>query len=209
MNFVVPESRPPANAALPRVQDTGIRVSGMSSVPGVQLLVASTDVMTNVVLALVIDSNGEFSTRNLPEALYRVQAVKDVPAGMCLRDVSQSDGRNVLRDGLKVQAPQTTFRMTIDTSAASIRGKAAPDAVIALVPDDRSNTHLFRTAAADQDAAFELRCVEPGNYHLYAWSYLDGAAYRNADFMRSFGDRGTSLRVEAEGTLTVDLKVLD
>jgi hypothetical protein len=165
--------------------------------------------MTNVMLALVIDSNGEFSTSNLPAALYRVQAVKDIPAGMCLREVSQSDGRNVLRDGLKVQAPQTTYRMTINSSAAIIRGKSAPGAVIALVPDDRSDTHLFRTARADQDAAFELLCVEPGNYHLYAWSYLDGAGYRNADFMKSYDVRGTLLRVEGAGTMTVDLKVLD
>jgi hypothetical protein len=42
-----------------------------------------------------------------------------------------------------------------------------------------------------------------------AWSYLDGAAYRNADFMKSYDDRGTLLRVEGAGTMTVDLKVLD
>jgi len=209
LSFVLPETKPVVNVAPPRVQDTGVLVSGTSSVPGVQILVSSTEVMTNVMLALVTDSKGDSSTHNLPEALYRIQAVKDMPAGMCLREVRQNDGRNVLRDGLKVQAPQTTFRITINPSAAIIRGKAGPGAVIALVPDDLSETHLFRTTSADQDAAFELRCVEPGNYHLYAWSFLEGAAYRNVDFMKQYTDRGTSLRVVGEGALTVDLTVLD
>jgi hypothetical protein len=209
INVVVPQGKAPSNPNPPRTLDTGITVSGTASIPQVQLLVSSSDVMSGVVLAIVIDDNGRFSTRSLPEGLYRVQSVKGAPTGMCVRDVRQGDGRNVLRDGLKVQAPETTFRMTIDSSSAIIRGQAGPAATVALVPDDRTDTHRYRTATADQDSAFEIRCVEPGNYHLYAWPYLDGAAYLNAEFMKGFNDRGSPLRVEGAGIIGADARVLD
>jgi hypothetical protein len=208
-NIVMPQSKGPPNPSSPRTLDTGITVSGTATIPRVQLLVSSKDVMSGVVLALAIDDNGMFSTRSLPEGVYRVQFVKGTPTGMCVRDVRQSDGRNVLRDGLRVQGPETTFRMTIDTSGSIIRGKAGPGATVALVPDDHADTHLYRTATADQDSAFELRCVEPGNYHLYAWPYLDGAAYRNAEFMKAFNDRGSPVHVEGSVTIAADARVLE
>ena len=66
-----------------------------------------------------------------------------------------------------------------------------------------------QTTTADDDGRFRLQGVAPGEYRLYAWSTLDGAAYRNAEFMRKYDDRGVRVHVEGSGILTADVAILD
>jgi hypothetical protein len=37
----------------------------------------------------------------------------------------------------------------------------------------------------------------------------DGAAYRNEEFMKKFNDRGIPVRVEKDGKVVADLKLVD
>jgi hypothetical protein len=54
-----------------------------------------------------------------------------------------------------------------------------------------------------------MLCVQPGNYRLYAWNYLDGAAYRNAEFMKNYDERGSPLKIERAGIVNADVMVLN
>jgi hypothetical protein len=64
-------------------------------------------------------------------------------------------------------------------------------------------------ATTDQTGHFELTCVPPGGYRLFAWWEIDGEAYRNAEFMGRFVDLGIPVRVVVDSVITVDLTTLD
>jgi hypothetical protein len=85
------------------------------------------------------------------------------------------------------------------------------DAVVALTPDAplRGAGPLYRTGISDLNGRFELRAIAPGIYHLFAWSELEGAAYRNADFMKPFEGRGKPVRIEKDGLISVNVQLAD
>lgn len=71
-------------------------------------------------------------------------------------------------------------------------GITIPDAVVTIVPDApfQKAGPLYRSSTSDINGNFELRGISPRNYHLFAWSDLEGAGYRNAEFMKEFEDKG-------------------
>jgi hypothetical protein len=87
-------------------------------------------------------------------------------------------------------------------------GQKIPGAVVALLPDDRSQKALMISTRADGNGAFELKCA-PGMYHIYAWRELDGAAYRNVEFMKGFDSLGKPVEIAQNGQLTADLRVIE
>lgn len=126
-------------------------------------------------------------------------------------------GRDILRDGLKIDG-NTEIEIVMTSPGSFITGTVSDsmgnklsDAVVALVPDAtrRNFSHFYRSGISDVNGSFELRGVGPGNYHLFAWSDLEGAAYRNADFMKPFEDRGTPVRVEKGASLSINLTALE
>jgi hypothetical protein len=62
---------------------------------------------------------------------------------------------------------------------------------------------------ADSSGHFELRGIAPGNYHLFSWIALPGAAYRNADFMKTYDERGTAIRIEKDSQLLMNTRLVD
>jgi hypothetical protein len=124
-----------------------------------------------------------------------------------------ASSRDVLRDGLELQA-DTELQIVLATPGAVLTGKVSSrsgeplrDAVVALVPDAplRNAGPLYRSGATDQNGSFELRGAAPGSYHLFAWPELEGAAYRNADFMKQFEDGGKAVRIERPERVSVDI----
>jgi hypothetical protein len=78
---------------------------------------------------------------------------------------------------------------------------------VVLVPDAplREAGLRYRTVETDIRGRYELTGIAPGSYELFAWSELEGAAYRNADFMADFEGRGIPVRIEDPETIAVDL----
>jgi hypothetical protein len=56
----------------------------------------------------------------------------------------------------------------------------------------------YRFVTADIDGRFELRGIAPGAYHVFAWPDIEAGAYRNADFMKQYEDRGQALRINRD-----------
>ena len=90
----------------------------------------------------------------------------------------------------------------IDDLRRAMRDELAVGACDALMPDDRGQKALMISRNTDANGVFEIKAA-PGSYHLYAWMELDGAAYRNEEFMKKCDDRGTAVRIDKDG------KVLD
>jgi hypothetical protein len=156
------------------------------------------------------------SLGNVQAGIYRVQCTPTV-ADSYISAIRQGD-RDVLKQGLQIDGngENNSWTVMFTPAAGTLEGKVldpkgkANGALIALVPDDPGAKYLYRTVMADQNGGFTIRTVAPGSYHLFAWTELDGAAYRNADFMKQYEEKGTAIKIgSAEKKTGVVTNLLD
>jgi len=191
--------------------------AGAAATPatGLQLQFRSDETLPNVLFPMKSAADGTLQLASVPSGVFRIRNVSGVPNGMCLNEVRQGD-RNVLRDGLDVSGGEVTFNAALGESQASVNGKVTDSnqrnvdgAVVVLVPDDPARVETYVVDTTDQNGNFELSCLQTGSYHLYAWLELDGAAYRNAEFMKTFQNRGTPIQIDIGGNASANLKLLE
>jgi hypothetical protein len=122
-------------------------------------------------------------------------------------------GRDILRDGIPLEA-DSELELVLASPGGVMQGivrdsngNTLSHAVVALVPDSpmRSAGPLYRSDISDVRGRFEIRGIAPGSYRLFAWTELEGAAYRNPEFMKEFDERGTPVRIEKGQRLSMDL----
>jgi uncharacterized protein (DUF2141 family) len=190
------------------------------------LLLRSADGDDDAVAAFTLDgfssvahvsADGSFEWKNVLPGHYSVLIseasampdwfVKSVSAG----------GREVADGGFDVSGGTITLDLlasangaTVDGVAANQKGEAVPDAVVVAVPAAplRSHPEYYRTAATDQSGRFTLRGLPPGDYTLFAWESMDGEAYYNAEFLKSYEGQGKALHVGESERKSVQLGVL-
>lgn len=152
---------------------------------------------------------------NVQPGIYRV-ACTSLPADSYTDKIQQGD-RDVLKDGLQVDSAGNNTAVvtisnvvgTVEGSVADAKGVKATGVLVVFVPDVREAQHLYRTISSDQNGAFSLKTVPPGSYRVFAWTELEGAAYKNDAFMKRFETEGTPVKVEKGGKLSVTVKLLD
>ena len=159
--------------------------------------------------------DGSFVIENLPPARYRIDC-SSLPPDTYLAQVKQGE-RDAVKEGVMIgSADNADLVVTlggsggqIDGTVSDAAGAKVAAAFIALVPDEPSRTafQLFRTTTTDQNAAFALRAVAPGSYRLFAWPEVDGAAYRNAEFLKKYEEQATAVKVERSGKVTTAVKL--
>ena len=90
-------------------------------------------------------------------------------------------------------------------------GRVVPDAVVALIPDEplRGIGYLYRSTVSDVDGGFELSGVFPGSYRLFAWSHINGAAYRNEEFIKKYQSAGKPVTIRNTEAIATDVIVVD
>ena len=137
-----------------------------------------------------------------------------LPPGMYLIAVREGD-RDVFGEKFPIDGGNIDLNMILGEGPGTIRGSVtdgpgnkAVRAVVALMPDDRTQKALMTSKNTDANGVFEIQAA-PGSYHLFSWIELDGAAYRNEEFMKKYDGRGTPVRIEKDAKVTVDLKLVD
>lgn len=127
---------------------------------------------------------------------------------------AKANGRDILADGLNVTTADIDMEIVLSAQGAIVSGVVRtntgdllPDASVVLVPDApyRNTSLLYRSIVTDQNGKFEIHGVRPGAYKLFAWTELEGAAYRNSEFMKEFEERGIPLTIGKGARETVDL----
>ena len=90
------------------------------------------------------------------------------------------------------------------------KGNPAPGAKVVLVPDEarRGRNDAYFTETSDCRGQFTLATVPPGSYKLFAWEDIPQGAYQYPDFIRRYEDRGQSVSVNPNGTITANAKLI-
>jgi hypothetical protein len=158
-------------------------------------------------------SDGRFVNPSVKPGLFYIQSVR-TPPGIYVVGVRIAN-RDVYGEKFPIEGGEIDLNVLVGEHPGSIRGSVMdakgekiPGAVVALLPDDRSRKALMISKTADGNGSFELPCA-PGAYHIYAWRELDGAAYRNVEFMKRFDSLGKPIEIGPDGRLTVELSVIE
>jgi hypothetical protein len=186
----------------------------------------------------MVETGGAFTIPLLPEGRYRVQvsfgpavnagargqaaapavsSAPALPATTYLADVRQG-GTGVYDNGLTIgnQAGEP-IEIAVNTNAGSIQGnvlgpdqKPVPSTLVVLVPPEsrRQNPALYRTARTDAQGHFIINTVPPGPYTLFALESVLTGAWQNAEFLRSYADRGVPVSVSVAERANVDVGLI-
>jgi hypothetical protein len=130
---------------------------------------------------------------------------------------SATAGRDAADSGFSVSGGVTVLDLLASGDGAMAEGTAAnqkdepvADAVIVAVPEARFRPHPdhYRKAVTDQSGHFALRGLPPGDYTLFAWESVDGEAYYNPEFLKSYQGQGKVLHVSEGERKSVQVKVI-
>ena len=169
-------------------------------------------------LALV-GPDGSFEWKGVPAGSYSVQLTAERVTGsedLYLKSASSS-GRDAGDSGISVNGGTLMLDLVASANGAVVQGIAvnqnnAPiaNAVIVAVPDARfrGRDDRFCKTVTDQSGRFTLHAIPPGDYTLFAWESVDGDAYYNAEFLKSYDGQGSALRIGESEHKSVQLKVI-
>ena len=176
------------------VRDTEMRIVRILEVPPVRGVLRD----SAVTLRGIAPWNYRLEVAGLPEDAY----VKSARLG----------STDVLTNGLRVDGPiQESLDIEAGLAAGQIEGRVVDGAQkplsalrVVLVPDkeQRNRLDLYRNVLSDTEGRFRFQGLPPGDYKLFAWEFADKDFWLDADFLRLYEDKGTSVHIK-EGSKEV------
>jgi hypothetical protein len=153
--------------------------------------------------AVLAGLDGTFLIPSVTNGRFRV-SVSSVPENAYLEAV-RFNGRDILDDALTIVGePRGELDLIFAGPPGAIQGivqnatgQPVPDATVVIVPalQRRDNVDLFKSASTDQNGAFIIRGISPGEYSVLAWEDVDRGAWLSPAFLREFEGRGQKLTI--------------
>ena len=111
---------------------------------------------------------------------------------------------DVLNNGLRLQGPvAASLEIVIGTTTGAFGGTvltgrlpAGPGITVALLPDVRRRTDLYKTTTTDPAGRFHMDHVPPGSYRAFAWQDVSDGAWHDPDFMQAHEARGATAVID-------------
>ena len=187
------------------------RVTGLSDFAGelrtTRVAVEEIDTALPSPPPVPVAPDGSFLVAAVQPGNYSV-SVSDLPADAFVRSVSFA-GTKVLETPFPVAYGKVGYsdELTVEVSpdGGRITGTVFNQenvpfvgAQVTLVPEGVNEARLdcYRATVTAPDGTFTFRGIVPGDYRLHSWESLEPNAHLNAEFMRSYRDLGTPLRIE-------------
>jgi hypothetical protein len=163
-----------------------------------------------------IEQDGTFGLPVVPEGHYRFQITALAP-NFYVDDIRQS-ATSIYDSGLTVGGEKLNpVEIVVNSNGGTVEGtltgtdrKPLPNTMVVLVPaaNRRRNPALFKTTGSDAQGHFVMNGLAPGTYKLFAWESVLPGAYQNADFLRKYEERGTSVIVRAGTSVHGDVSLI-
>jgi hypothetical protein len=150
---------------------------------------------------------------NVREGEYAVQVTPTsvLPFSTYVADI-RNGPRSVLADGLVVSSqPLGVLDVIVRTDGGSVQGTITgagpgPTLVVLIPSAQRRGNSAFYSGATAYGSSFKMNGIPPGEYKLFAWEGVEGIntshPYMNADYMGLYENRGVSLKIDANSTIT-------
>jgi protocatechuate 3,4-dioxygenase beta subunit len=162
--------------------------------------------------------DGNFQWTDVPAGNYYVQVMGDSAGneGWFVKSLT-AGGRDVSDSGLSLSGGTASLDLIVSANGAVVEGvavdqKSEPlaNALVVAVPEPRlrSRTDHYRKTVTDQSGRFTLRGIRPGNYTLFAWQSVEGDAYFNSEFLKSYEQQGTALQLSEGDRKNLQLEVI-
>jgi protocatechuate 3,4-dioxygenase beta subunit len=151
---------------------------------------------------------------------YQLGFIRGLPADTFVLSVNQGT-RDIFRENIVVESGGTNLEVVVSSGSGVLEGtvldrsgKPAHNALVALVPEsplkDRTDYYgAYKESRTDNEGRFSIRSIIPGSYHAYAWTNAPAGAFRNGAFMKVFSGKGTPVKLDLGGQMTLELKALD
>ncbi len=150
-----------------------------------------------------VAADGSFQWLDIPAGNYYVQLVGDPNQDWFVKSVAGA-GRDVNDSGINVNGGTIEVEVIASSNGGIVdgvivdsRNQPVPDAVVVAVPEARMRRRIdrYRKSISDQSGHFSLHGIRPGDYTLFAWQSVDGEAYYNPDFLKTYEGQGSPLHV--------------
>jgi hypothetical protein len=162
-------------------------------------------------------AEGSFWWKNVPAGHYSIQISEASAVPDWFLKSVVVGGRDVADSGFSVSDDVTSIDVVASSNggvaagvASTEKGDPVADAVVVAVPEARfrGRPDRYRTATTDQRGRFTLHGLPPGDYTLLAWEAVEGDAYYDPEFIKSYESQGKTLHVSPGDHASLQLKVV-
>jgi protocatechuate 3,4-dioxygenase beta subunit len=88
-------------------------------------------------------------------------------------------------------------------------GQPAPGATVVFVPQVKEPLlSNYKTVTTDQNGAYTLKSLTPGDYKAFAWEDLEPGAYMDPDFMKPLESKGEPVTIRESDQKTLSLTMI-
>jgi Carboxypeptidase regulatory-like domain len=195
---LIPDEWLPIDGTLPRVT---VGIPSATATPGEDGRFTFREVVPADYQVVVAPRSGGRS--NVPVALRRAY-VKSIRNG----------DADVSNNGLRIEGNFTgSLNIVLAANSGGLDGRIlnenrqnAGAARVVLVPEARSRRDIYFGATASSTGRFQFQGVPPGNYKVFAWPTVPVGAWFDLDFLRSYEDRATPVRIEPDAAEYIELE---
>jgi len=165
-----------------------------------------------------VAADGSFEWKSVAPGNYYVELVGEGGSNFDVFLKSSLAGNHDVDDaGISVNGGSVVLDLVASTNGAVAegmvtdqKGEPVANAVVVAVPEPRLRARVerYRTTESDQSGRFALHGIQPGDYTLFAWESVDGEAYYNPEFLKTYEAQGTALRVSEGDRKTMQVEVI-
>jgi len=128
------------------------------------------------------------------------------------------EGNASIYDGIRIGTDMPhAIEVLVRTNGGSINGsvvnaeqKPMVGAIVVTVPNlqRRQIAAFYKTATSNAAGRFVISGLAPGEYKLFAWESVPPTAYRDAEFLANYEDRGRAVTVSPGASTTAEITVI-
>ncbi len=160
-----------------------------------------------------VGEDGKFTLKNVTPNRYQVRLTGG-PETAYIKSVRLA-GRDAADTEIDLASGVSgVLQITLSTAGAQVDGvirgeddKPVAGATVALIPDSKRYA-LYKSIATDQNGAFSLKGITPGNYRLLAWDDIEPGAYQDPDILKRYESKAEALTLKEDDRRNMSLKVI-